>query len=169
MAVGAALGALPAAVMGTRSFRSSKSLDAADERLKRVMTRRKACENSVPADLVVDELADATVRAHKCLVSLRASLKNYVDAGTDGALTSEIIATLMSGLDAVQAYSERGNTVVFTLDELMPFCELVTAHTPILANAYQVKFDEPDASNGGLIVSLRRHLEAQNKILTHAA
>lgn len=136
---------------------------------KWVMSRRRAGEALVQADLVVDELVDASVEVPECLVNLRASLRNYVDAGRDGVLTSEAIGTLMTDLDAVQAYAEDGNAVFFTLDELLPFFELVTAHTAVLANAYQVNLDEPDANNGGVVVSLRRHLEAQNRILTQAA
>lgn len=134
-----------------------------------VVGRRKSDEAQVPAEVVVEELVDATVEDPKCLVDFRASLNTYVEAGADGVLTSEIIGTLMSDLDAVQAYSEKGNAVVFTLDELVPFFELITSHTRVLANAYEVEFDEEEDATGDVVVSLRRHLEAQKKILSEAA
>jgi hypothetical protein len=101
------------------------------------------------------------------VVSFRASLKAYVDAGVEGCLDSDIVGQLVADLGAVEVYSSEG-AVVFTFDELMPFFELVTAHTPVLAKAYDVEFDEA-AFEGGDVVSLRRHLEAQKRILDSAA
>ena len=120
-----------------------------------------------PADVVVEELADESVEDPECLVSFRASLKAYVDAGMEGHLDSDIVGQLVADLRAVEVYSSEG-AVVFTFDELMPFFELVTAHTPALAKAYDVELDEA-AFEGGDIVSLRRHLEAQKRILESAA
>jgi hypothetical protein len=120
-----------------------------------------------PADVVVEEVADEGVEGPECLVSFRASLKAYVDAGVEGRLDPDIIGQLGADLRAVEAYSSEG-AVVFTFDELMPFFELVTAHTPMLAKAYNVEFDEA-AFEGGDIVSLRRHLEAQRRMLESAA
>lgn len=120
-----------------------------------------------PAEVVVDKLADESVEDPDCLVSFRASLKAYVDAGLEGGLNSNIVGQLVDDLGAVEVYSSEG-AVVFTLDELMPFFELVTSHTPVLAKAYDVRLDEA-ALEGGDVVSLRRHLEAQRRILDSAA
>ena len=134
-----------------------------------VAGRRKEDETVVPDEVVKAELVDATLEDPECLVDFRASLNAYVESGAGGALTPEIIGNLVTDLDAVEAYSEKGNVVVFTLDELMPFFELVTSHTPALANAYGTVYDEEDDASGDVVVSLRRHLEAQRAILSQAA
>ena len=55
----------------------------------------------------------------------------------------------------------------------MPLFELVVAHTPTLAKAYSVEPDDLEEQHasfeGGTIVQLRRHLEAQRRILDEAA
>lgn len=55
----------------------------------------------------------------------------------------------------------------------MPLFDLVIAHTPRLAETYAVDLDdladEQDKSDDGVVVSLRRHLEAQKVILADAA
>lgn len=134
-----------------------------------VAGRRKEDESPVPADVVMADLVDATVEDPECLVNFRDSLNAYVEAGAGGALTPKLIGALVTDLDAVQAYSEEGNVVVFTLDELMPFFELVTSHTPALAKAYGAVYDEGDGASEDVVVSLRRHLEAQKTILSQAA
>ena len=104
-----------------------------------------------------------------CLIHFQTSLKTYVDAGTEGSLTPNIIGSLVADLDAVRAYAEDGNAIVFTLDELLPFFEVVTAHAPVLAAAYDVTLDEEDEAEEGVVFSLRRHLEVQKGILSGAA
>ena len=133
------------------------------------MSRRKETVSPEPAEQMIAEIVDATVDDPTCLVAFRASLKAYVDAGTEGSLTADIIANLVADLDAVQAYTDDGNAIVFTLDELSPFFGLVTAHTPVLAAAYHVKLEEVDEAEEDVVVSLRRHLEAQKAILGGAA
>lgn len=120
-----------------------------------------------PAETLANDLTDDNIEDPKCLVSFRASLKAYVDAGTRGELTPEIVDKLVTDLGVVEEYSSQG-AVVFTFDELMPFFELVTAHTSRLAEAYDVELDEAPLE-GGDVVSLRCHLEAQKTILSKAA
>lgn len=129
--------------------------------------QQKKAGGPTPAETLADALTDDNIEDPECLVSFRASLKAYVDAGTRGELTPEIVDKLVTDLGVVEEYSSQG-AVVFTFDELMPFFELVTAHTPRLAEAYDVELDEA-ALEGGDVVSLRRHLEAQKKILSKAA
>lgn len=120
-----------------------------------------------PAEALADELTDDTAEEPDCLVSFRASLKAYVDAGTQGQLTPAIVDKLITELGVVEEYSSQG-AVVFTFDELMPFFELVTAHTPVLAKAFDFELDGT-ALEGGDVVSLRQHLVTQRKILRKAA
>jgi hypothetical protein len=74
-------------------------------------------------------------------------------------------------LDAVKAFMEEGNEVLISLDNLVPLFDVVFAHTPRLAAAYEVNLrplDEVD-SDGRVVLSLRRHLEAQKVILAESA
>ena len=55
----------------------------------------------------------------------------------------------------------------------MPLFDLVIAHTQRLAKAYDIHLDHLDVEGtdveGGVVVSLRRHLEARKRILSEAA
>lgn len=95
------------------------------------------------------------------------SLRAYVAAAQAGALDSAIIERLVGDLDALQALSSEGKKVEISLDALVPLFELVIAHTSKLAGAYGIDLDDIGAE-GGVVVSLRRHLEAQKSILNEA-
>jgi hypothetical protein len=118
--------------------------------------------NQTPVKIVDESVADPT-----CLTDFRASLEAYVEAGRSGSLSAEIIGQLVADLDAVQDYADGGNAIVFTLEEMLPFFELVTAHTPVLAAAYGVEVDEVDDDD--VVVTLRKNLETQKLILSAAA
>jgi hypothetical protein len=111
--------------------------------------------------------------APECVISFETSLRAYVDAGREGLLDADIVRQLVADLDAVQTFSEEGNAVSISFDQLIPLFELVIAHTPTLAKAYSVELDDLEEQNaslgGGTIVNLRRHLEAQRRILDDAA
>lgn len=115
------------------------------------------------------EIPDKAVDQPSCLVDFRSSLEAYVEAGKAGSLTAQIVGRLVADLDAVQAYADDGKAIAFTLDELLPFFSLVTAHTPVLAAAYCVDLDEVDETDDGVVVTLRKHLEKQKSILDAAA
>jgi hypothetical protein len=109
----------------------------------------------------------------ECVTNFEASLRAYVDAGRTGALDANILEELILGLDAVKAFMDEGNEVVISLDNLVPLFDLVIAHTPRLAEAYEINLEDL-AEEGtdvehGVVVSLRRHLEAQKRILSEAA
>lgn len=105
------------------------------------------------------------------VTNFEASLRAYVDAGRAGALDAAVIAALIVDLDAVKAFKEEGNEVLISLENLVPLFDLVIAHTPKLAAAYGVVLSEldEDDSEGGVIVPLSRHLQAQKTILDEAA
>lgn len=109
----------------------------------------------------------------ECVANFESSLREYVEAGRTGALTAEVVDRLITDLDALKAFSESGNEVRISLDELVPLFDLVIAHTPRLAEAYNVDLeaftDQDEESPEGVVVSLRRHLEAQKAILADAA
>lgn len=108
-----------------------------------------------------------------CVADFETSLREYVEAGRTGALTALVVDQLITDLDALKAFSETGNEVMISLDELLPLFDLVIAHTPRLAEAYDVDLgdlnDQEDLAKDGVVVSLRRHLEAQKAILADAA
>lgn len=107
------------------------------------------------------------------VTDFEASLRAYVDAGRTGDLDTEIVEKLIVDLDAIKAFSEGGHEVKISLDDLVPLFDLVIAHTPRLAEAYDVDLDDfdkqDDGPEDGVVMSLRRHLEAQKAILTDVA
>lgn len=113
----------------------------------------------------------ATEDMPECVISFESSLRAYVEAGRTGALDASLLDKLIVDLDAVKAFMEEGNEVLISLDNLVPLFDLVIAHTPQLAAAFDVdlsELEEVDAE-GGIVLSLRRHLEAQKTILAEAA
>lgn len=109
----------------------------------------------------------------ECVTNFEASLRAYVDAGRTSVLDASILDELILDLDAVVAFMQEGNEVLISLDNLVPLFDLVIAHTPRLAEAYDIDLndldDEETDVETGVVVALRRHLEAQKKILSEAA
>ncbi|KRF28411.1 hypothetical protein ASG91_08105 [Phycicoccus sp. Soil802] len=132
---------------------------------------RRAAKWAVPGDVKAEELVVASVEVPESMTNFGRSLEAYLTAAREARLSPEIIEQLASDLTAVQAYSEEGNAVSFTLDELLPFFEVVTAHTLNLATAYSVELDDLDDqdSDEGVVLNLRRHLETQRQILANVA
>lgn len=102
------------------------------------------------------------------ILAFETSLRAYVAAAQAGVLDSGIIERLVGDLDGLQALSSEGRKVEISLDALVPLFELVIAHTSNLAEAYEIDLGEIGAE-GGVVVSLRRHLEAQKSILDEAS
>lgn len=108
----------------------------------------------------------------ECITNFDAALRAYIEAGREGALDAEIVEQLLTDLDAIEAFSQEGNEVKISLDDLLPMFNMVIAHTSRLAEAYDVKLEDIDEqadSEDGVVVSLRRHLEAQKAILPEAS
>lgn len=102
------------------------------------------------------------------ILAFETSLRAYVAAAQAGALDGAIVERLVGDLDALQALSSEGKKVEISLDALVPLFELVIAHTSRLAETYDIDLDDI-GTEGGVVVSLRRHLEAQKSILDEAA
>lgn len=108
----------------------------------------------------------------ECITNFDAALREYIEAGREGALDAEIVERLLEDLDAIKAFSDEGNEVKISLDDLVPLFDMVIAHTSRLAEAYNVEVEDLDGqgdSEDGVVVSLRRHLEAQKAILAEAS
>ena len=108
----------------------------------------------------------------ECITNFDASLRTYIAAGREGALDAAIVARLLQDLDAIKAFSDEGNEVKISLDDLVPLFDMVIAHTSRLAEAYNVEVEDlnkQDEAEDGVVVSLRRHLEAQKAILAEAS
>ena len=101
-------------------------------------------------------------------LAFETSLRAYVAAAQAGALDSAIIDRLAGDLDSLQALSSERTSVEISLDALIPLFELVIAHTSQLAEAFGIDLNDIGAE-GGVVVSLRRHLEAQRSILDKAS
>ena len=132
---------------------------------------KRAAESGAPTEVDAEALVEASVEVPECMTNLGTSLEAYLTAAREVRLSPEIVEQLASDLTALQAYSEEGNAVSFTLDELLPFFEIVTAHTPNLAEAYSVELDDLDVkdSDEGVVLHLSRHLETQRQILANVA
>jgi hypothetical protein len=130
-----------------------------------IKKRKNAHEPGVRAEVPLD--------VPECVDNFEASLRAYVDAGRDGRLDAEIVDRLIADLDVVKAWSDRGNTVEFSFEQLEPLFSLVIGHTPVLAMAYSVVLDDSEEQesdwDAGVVVHLRRHLEVQKRILGEAA
>lgn len=108
----------------------------------------------------------------ECITNFDGSLRAYIEAGRAGALDAQIVERLLEDLDAIKAFSDQGNEVKISLDDLVPLFDMVIGHTSRLAEAYNVDvedLDEEGDSEDGVVVSLRRHLEAQKAILVEAS
>lgn len=108
----------------------------------------------------------------ECITNFVASLRAYIAAGREGALDARIVERLLEDLDAIKTFSDEGNEVKISLDDLVPLFDMVIAHTPRLAEAYNIEvedLDEQDDSDDGVVVFLRRHLQARKEILAEAS
>lgn len=120
-----------------------------------------------------DGLTEVKADVPECVSKFEASLRSYVDAGRDGILDAEIVDRLIADLDKVREWTDDGNTVEFSFEQLQPLFSLVIGHTPTLARAYSVAL--PDFEHQGrdrdavVVVHLRQHLEVQKRILGEAA
>ena len=105
------------------------------------------------------------------VLAFETSLRAYVAAAQGGSLDSTVVARFVSDLDALEALSAEGRRIQVSLEDLIPLFELVIAHTAELAAAYDVELDGLNEASheGGVVVSLRPHLEAQKMILAEAA
>lgn len=108
----------------------------------------------------------------ECIKNFDVSLRAYIAAGREGALDAKIVERLLEDLDAIKAFADAGNEVKISLDDMVPLFNMVIAHTSRLAEAHKVEFEDPDGQGdfeGGVVVSLRRHLEVQKTILADAS
>jgi hypothetical protein len=105
------------------------------------------------------------------VVSLNASLRAYLDAARVGGLDEAVISKVISDLDAVRAYANGASDAVgFSAELWETLVSLVVDHTQRLAAAYSVEIDEPlTTPDDNTVVEMRRHLEAQWRILAQAA
>lgn len=111
--------------------------------------------------------------APDCVLAFEGSLRTYVEAGRNGTLDAGTVDRLIVNLDEVRAWTDGGNTVAFSFEQLEPLFRLVIEHTPALASAYSVPLPDVEVSGSksddGVVIQLRQHLEMQKKILDTAA
>ena len=108
----------------------------------------------------------------ECITNFDASLGAYITAGREGVLDAQIVARLLKDLDTIKDFSDTGNEVMISLEDLVPLFDMVIAHTSRLAEAYDIEVEDLDGQDDGedgVVISLRRHLEAQKAILVEAS
>lgn len=108
----------------------------------------------------------------ECIVNLNASLLAYLEAGRNGSLDPAIVDQLIADLDDARAYAQTASidlNLTANLGEEVP--ALVIDHTARLADAYGTKLALVGdvESEGATVIDLRRHLEAQRRILEQSA
>ncbi|MFC7246062.1 hypothetical protein ACFQO7_26595 [Catellatospora aurea] len=110
----------------------------------------------------------------QCVANLNASLCEYLEAGRAGNLDASVIGRLISDLDAVTAYADKGDIIVdFSTELWESLANLVTDHTQKLATAYSIEVDgvrEKRAKSGkDNVIDLRRYLKIQQQVVSAAA
>lgn len=106
--------------------------------------------------------------------SLNDSLRTYMDAARSGRLDAALISKLIADLDAVTQLRDKDHEPFDFSSELWEsMVALIVDHTQQLAMAFEVDLSElprdaPPEGNA-TIIDLRRHLEAQQRIISGAA
>jgi hypothetical protein len=120
-----------------------------------------------------DVVGARTADVPQCVRDFEASLGAYVAAGRDASLEADVVDRLIKHLDEVQAWSDDGNGVAFSFEQLEPLFRLVIEHTPVLASTYSVELADvkhrSSEADRAVVVQLRQHLEEQKRILRLAA
>ena len=85
-------------------------------------------------------LDEVPVDEPECVISFETSLRAYVEQRVGRAsLTRTSSGSLSLTWTPPRRFSEEGNPVSLSFEQLMPLFELVIAHTPTLAKAYSVE------------------------------
>lgn len=112
--------------------------------------------------------------APECVKNCSDSLRAYLEAVRDQSLDTEIIDRLIADLDALTTSGENDtSTISLPMKQCETLVQAVIDHTRQQAQVNSIELDEPStltpASADAPIVDLRRHLEAQRRILTATA
>lgn len=108
------------------------------------------------------------------VANLNDSMREYMDAASEGSLDAKLIDNLIADLDAVrELHDPQSLPFDFTSELWTSVVYLIVDHTQRLAEALGVDLSELEQevtnTNGATIVDLRGHLEAQSRIISGAA
>ena len=120
------------------------------------------------------KLQDAKPEVPESVARYNASLGAYLKAIGTGSLDADLIARLISDLDAVKEDSESGKIALeFSVQESEALVNLVADYTSKLAEANWVELCVLEATTAesadSPVIDLRRHLEAQRQIFDKSA
>ena len=110
----------------------------------------------------------------ECVVNYNASLAAYLEAIGSGSLDSDLIDRLIADLDVLKQNADSGSiSLELSLEESDKLVHLIADYTSKLADANSVELsglDEADTDSAdGVIVDMRRYLEAQRQIFDESA
>lgn len=110
----------------------------------------------------------------ECAVNYNASLAAYLEAIGSGSLDSDLIDRLIADLDVLKQNADTGSiSLELSLEESDKLVHLIADYTSKLAEANSVELsglDEADTDSAdGVIVDMRRYLEAQRQIFDESA
>jgi hypothetical protein len=117
---------------------------------------------------------DAKPEVPECVARYNASLGAYLEAIGTGSLDADLIARLISDLDAVKEDSESGKIALeFSVEESEALVNLVADYTSKLAEANWVELSVFEATTAesadSPVIDLRRYLEGQRQIFDKSA
>jgi hypothetical protein len=110
----------------------------------------------------------------ECVVNYNASLTAYLEAIGSGSLDADLINRLISDLDAVKENADSGMiSLELSVEDSDKLVRLIADYTNKLADANSVELsglDDADTDSAdGVIVDMRRYLEAQRQIFAESA
>ncbi|MGE9783177.1 hypothetical protein [Janibacter sp. G368] len=114
------------------------------------------------------------VKAPECVSNYNASMAAYLKAIWGGSLDPDLIARLISDLDALKENADSGTiSLELSVQDSEQLVRLIAGYTSKLADANAVdvgdleavESDSPDAA----IIDMRRYLELQKKIFAESA
>jgi hypothetical protein len=108
----------------------------------------------------------------ECVLNYNASLAAYLEAIGSGSLDSNLIERLITDVDVLKENADSGSiSLELSLEDSDKLVRLIADYTNKLADANSVQLREigEDSDSGGVIVEMRRYLEAQRQIFDESA
>ena len=113
---------------------------------------------------------EAQAEVPECVANYNASLARYLEAIGSGSLDDDLIARLISDLDALKENLDSGTiSLELSVGESEKLVRIMADYTSKLANANSVELSGLDESTEGVIVDMRRYLVAQREIFDRTA
>lgn len=113
---------------------------------------------------------EAHAEVPECVANCNASLARYLEAIGSGSLDDDLIARLISDLDALKENLDSGTiSLELSVGESEKLGRIMADYTSKLADANSVELSGLDESTEGVIVDMRHYLVAQREIFDRTA